>query len=54
MSKKYNVCEHIRARHLHVESVLVCPHCAVRCSSKSSLRSHMWRRHRDQNLMEAN
>jgi hypothetical protein len=43
---KFNVSEHVRIRHLQLLQYVQCPHCATQCTSKNSLRSHIWRLHK--------
>jgi hypothetical protein len=43
---KFNVSEHVRIRHLQLLQHVQCPHCAAQCTSKNSLRSHIWRLHK--------
>jgi hypothetical protein len=43
---KFNVSEHVRIRHLQLLQYVQCPHCAAQCTSKNSLRSHIWRLHK--------
>ena len=45
--KKYNVQEHIKVKHLPVQVLVTCPECLQTFHSKSSLRSHKWRFHRE-------
>jgi len=44
---KYNVTEHVRVKHLNIVSKNICKFCQMLCPTKSSLRSHIWRKHKD-------
>lgn len=44
---KYNVTEHVRVKHLNLISAHVCEFCQITCPTKSALRSHIWRKHKE-------
>lgn len=44
---KYNVTEHVRVKHLNLVSAHVCQVCQLTCPTKSALRSHVWRKHKE-------